>query len=351
MSTAAAVPATPAGAKPAVSQSDLEAIENLKTARATIKAELSKVIVGQEQVIDEILISIFTRSHALLVGVPGLAKTLMISSLAQTLHLGFKRIQFTPDLMPSDITGTEVIYQDQTTGERQFKFLKGPIFANIILADEINRTPPKTQAAMLEAMQERKVTVGGMDYKLPEPFFVLATQNPVEQEGTYPLPEAQLDRFMFMILVDYPSAAEERAIMKMATGAGAGQPNPILSGEDILTLQQTVRKMPVAEHVFAYAEKLVRVTRPKQPAALDFVKKWLTWGAGPRASLNLILAAKARAILNGQYHVSCDDVAAVALPVFRHRIIPNFAAQSEGVSSDDITRKLLATIPKDAKLD
>jgi MoxR-like ATPase len=348
MSTA--VTATPA-ARPDVSQSDLQAIENLKTARSTIKAELSKVIVGQEQVIDEILISIFTKSHALLVGVPGLAKTLMISSLAQTLHLGFKRIQFTPDLMPSDITGTEVIYQDQTTGERQFKFLKGPIFSNIILADEINRTPPKTQAAMLEAMQERKVTVGGMDYKLPEPFFVLATQNPVEQEGTYPLPEAQLDRFMFMILVDYPSAAEERAIMKMATGAGGGQPNPILGAEDILSLQQTVRKMPVAEHVFAYAEKLVRVTRPKQPEALDFVKKWLTWGAGPRASLNLILAAKARAILNGQYHVSCDDVAAVALPVFRHRIIPNFAAQSEGVGSDDITRKILAAIPKDAKLD
>src|SRR3989440_1037256 len=241
---------------------DLAAIERLKQARAAIKAELSKVIVGQEQVIDEILISVFTRSHALLVGVPGLAKTLMISSLAQTLHLSFKRIQFTPDLMPSDITGTEVIYQDQSTGERQFKFLKGPIFANIVLADEINRTPPKTQAAMLEAMQERKVTVGGVDYKLPDPFFVLATQNPVEQEGTYPLPEAQLDRFMFMILVDYPSAIEERAIMKMGTGLGGEKPSAILSGEDILALQNIVRKMPVAEHVYAYAEKLVRVTRP-----------------------------------------------------------------------------------------
>jgi len=230
---------------------DLAAIERLKAARAAIKGELSKVIVGQEQVIDEILISIFTRSHALLVGVPGLAKTLMISSLAQTLHLSFKRIQFTPDLMPSDITGTEVIYQDQSTGERQFKFLKGPIFANIVLADEINRTPPKTQAAMLEAMQERKVTVGGVDYKLPDPFFVLATQNPVEQEGTYPLPEAQLDRFMFMVLVDYPSAIEERAIMKMATGLGGEKPTAILRGEDILALQNSVRKMSVAEHVYA----------------------------------------------------------------------------------------------------
>jgi MoxR-like ATPase len=345
MPTATAMPQT----RPA--DQDLQAIENLKVARAAIRGELSKVIVGQEKVIDEILISVFTRNHALLVGVPGLAKTLMISSLAQTLHLSFKRIQFTPDLMPSDITGTEVIYQDPVSGGRQFKFLQGPIFANIVLADEINRTPPKTQAAMLEAMQERKVTVGGIDHRLPDPFFVLATQNPVEQEGTYPLPEAQLDRFMFMILVDYPSAEEERAIMKMATGLGGEKPTAILSGDDILTLQNTVRKMPVAEHVYAYAEKLVRVTRPKQPEALDFCKKWLTWGAGPRASLNLILGAKARAILSGQFHVSCEDVAAVALPVFRHRIIPNFAAQSEGVTSDDITRKILAAIPKDAKLE
>jgi MoxR-like ATPase len=330
---------------------DLQAIEHLKAARAAIKSELAKVIVGQDQVIDEILLSIFTRSHALLVGVPGLAKTLMISTLAQTLHLSFKRIQFTPDLMPSDITGTEVIYQDPATGHREFKFLRGPIFANIILADEINRTPPKTQAAMLEAMQERKISVAGFDHKLPDPFFVLATQNPVEQEGTYPLPEAQLDRFMFMILVDYPSAQEERAIMKFATGLGGQTPQPILTGDDILTLQTTVRRMPVAEHVYAYAEKLVRVTRPKTPEALDFCKKWLTWGAGPRASLNLILAAKARAILNAQVHVSCDDVAAVALPIFRHRLIPNFSAQSEGVTPDDITRKILAAIPKDSKLD
>src|SRR3954471_17581521 len=334
-----------------VPDADLDAVQNLKAAHVAIRNELRKVIVGQERVIDELLISIFTRSHALLVGVPGLAKTLLISSLAQTLHLSFKRVQFTPDLMPSDITGTEVIYQDPENNQRQFKFLKGPIFANIILADEINRTPPKTQAAMLEAMQERKVTVGGQDYALPDPFFVLATQNPVEQEGTYPLPEAQLDRFMFMILVDYPSQAEERAIMKMATGLGGEKPSAILSGEDILTLQNTVRRMPVSEHVYAYAEKLVRVTRPKTPEALDFCKKWLTWGAGPRASLNLILGAKARAMLGGQYHVSTEDVAAVALPVFRHRIIPNFAAQSEGVTADDITRRILGTVQKDAKLD
>jgi MoxR-like ATPase len=342
---------SPHAAKPAApSEKDLEAVQNLRLARGAIKTELSKVIVGQADVIDELLISIFTRSHALLVGVPGLAKTLMISTLAQTLALSFKRIQFTPDLMPTDITGTEMIYQDPATGERKFKFLPGPIFANIVLADEINRTPPKTQAAMLEAMQERKVTVGGADHKLPDPFFVLATQNPVEQEGTYPLPEAQLDRFMFMILVDYPSSAEERQIMKMGTGVPPAKPSSVLGAEEILTLQQTVRRMPVAEHVYAYAEKLVRVTRPKQPEALDFCKKWLTWGAGPRASLNLIMAAKARAVLNGQFHVSCDDIAAVAVPIFRHRLMPNFAAQSEGVTSTDITNKILAAIPKDQKL-
>jgi MoxR-like ATPase len=338
-------------APPPAADADLQAIANIKAAYSTINTELSKVIVGQQQVIDELLISIFTRSHALLVGVPGLAKTLLISSLSQTLQLGFKRVQFTPDLMPSDITGTEVIYSDPATNERTFKFLKGPIFSNIVLADEINRTPPKTQAAMLEAMQERKVSVGGQDYKLPDPFFVLATQNPVEQEGTYPLPEAQLDRFMFMILVDYPSPAEERQIMRMASAPSGQQPQSVLNAHDILTLQATVRRMPVAEHIFAYAEKLVRVTRPKTPEALDFCKKWLNWGAGPRASLNLIMAAKARAILNGRYHVNCEDVAAVAMPIFRHRLIPNFAAQSEGVTSDDITRKILAAIPKDKKLD
>src|SRR5687767_13759058 len=253
-----------------IADQDFQSVERLKIASAKIKAELGKVIVGQEEVVEQALISIFTRSHALLVGVPGLAKTLLVSTLAQTLHMSFKRIQFTPDLMPSDITGTEVIYQDPQTNAREFRFLKGPIFANMILADEINRTPPKTQAAMLEAMQERKVSVGGNDHKLPDPFFVLATQNPLEQEGTYPLPEAQLDRFMFMIYVDYPSSAEERQIMKMGTGLGGEKPLPVLSAEDIVQLQQIVRRVPVADHVFAYAEKLVRVTRPKQPEALDF---------------------------------------------------------------------------------
>ncbi len=342
--TASSKPPTPQDA-------DLQAVENLKLAYQTIRAELSKVIVGQQEVIDQILMAIFTRSHALLVGVPGLAKTLLISTLAKTLDLKFKRVQFTQDLMPSDITGTEMIYQDPATGERKFRFHRGPIFAHIVLADEINRTPPKTQAAMLEAMQERKVTVAGQEYKLPDPFFVLATQNPVEQEGTYPLPEAQLDRFMFMIYVDYPSPQEERQIMKMATGSVSQTVQPVLGEKDILELQQIVRRVPVADHIYAYAEKLVRVTRVKTPEALDFCKKWLTWGAGPRASLNLILAAKAHAILHGQFHVSVEDVAAVALPIFRHRIIPNFAAQAEGVTADDITRKILGTIPKNAKFD
>ena len=331
-------------------EKDLQALQKLTTASTDIRRELSKVIVGQEDVIEEALIAIFTRSHALLVGVPGLAKTLLVSTLAQTLHLGFKRIQFTPDLMPSDITGTEVIQQDQTTGERVFRFLKGPIFANIVLADEINRTPPKTQAAMLEAMQERKVTIGGVDHALPNPFFVLATQNPIEQEGTYPLPEAQLDRFMFMINVDYPTTAEELQIMKMATGAPIAKPEAILTEEEILELQATVRRMPVAEHVYQYAERIVRVTRVKTPEANDYCKKFLSWGAGPRASLNLILAAKARAMLRGQFHVSCDDIAAVAPPILRHRIIPNFAAQSEGITADDVVKKILEAIPKDQKV-
>ena len=344
--TTSAVPAGVQAADP-----DIQATARLRAARVAIRHELGKAIVGQDRVLDEILIAIFTRSHALLVGVPGLAKTLMISSLAQSLHLTFKRIQFTPDLMPTDITGTEMIHQDQTTGAREFRFLHGPIFANIILADEINRTPPKTQAAMLEAMQERKATVAGQDYPLPDPFFVLATQNPVEQEGTYPLPEAQLDRFMFMIDVDYPTSGEERLIMKLGTSPAARLPEPVLTADDILQLQATVRRMPVAEHIYAYAQRLVRGTRPRTGEALDFCRKWLTWGAGPRASLNLILAAKARAILQGQYHVSCDDVAAVAPSVLRHRIIPNFAAQSEGVTADDIVRRILAAIPKDEKLE
>lgn len=332
--------------RPATPDADLAAVANLKAAHAAIKSELSKVIVGQDDVIDQLLIAIFTRSHALLVGVPGLAKTLLISTLAQTLDLSFKRIQFTPDLMPSDITGTEIMQQDAATGQRSFKFNRGPIFANIVLADEINRTPPKTQAAMLEAMQERRVTVMGQDYKLPDPFFVLATQNPLEQEGTYPLPEAQLDRFMFMVNVDYPSTAEEIRIMKLGTGTSFATVQPVLGGNDILALQQTVRRVPVADHVFAYAEKIVRVTRTKQPEALEFCRKFLSWGAGPRASLALILAAKARAVLGGNFYVSCDDIAAVAAPILRHRIALNFSAQSEGVTIDDIVKQILATVPK-----
>ena len=335
---------------PSMTEHDVAAVEQLKEARAKVRAELSKVIIGQNDVVDQTLISIFTKSHSLLIGVPGLAKTLLVSSLAETLKLDFKRIQFTPDLMPSDITGTEVIYQDPATNQREFKFLKGPIFSNIVLADEINRTPPKTQAAMLEAMQERKISVGGTDYPLPEPFFVLATQNPIEQEGTYPLPEAQLDRFMFMIKVDYPQPDEELDIMKMATGEGQGQPEPVLNGEQIVELQQIVRKMPVSDHVFKYARQLVRVTRVTTDEALPMCKKWLSWGAGPRAGLNLIMAAKAHAMLEGQVHVGTENVAAMAAPVLRHRIIPNFSATSEGLTSDDIIERIVEEVPQKEKL-
>ena len=333
--------------EPSAVDADVQAIEHFRTAYEALKFELAKTIVGQGEVIDQLLTAIFTRNHALLVGVPGLAKTLLISTLAKTLQLGFKRIQFTPDLMPSDITGTEVIYQDPATNERQFRFIPGPIFANIVLADEINRTPPKTQAAMLEAMQERHVTIAGQNHPLPDPFFVLATQNPVEQEGTYPLPEAQLDRFMLMIQVDYPSRDEELRVMKMGTTASAEPVMPVLSAQHILLMQETVRRMPVADCVYDYAQRIVGATRGKSPQALDFCKKWLSWGAGPRASLALIMAAKARAVLRGRIYVRCDDVAAVALPIFRHRLIRNFAAQSEGVTPDDITSKILAAIPED----
>ena len=335
---------------PSMTEHEVAAVEQLKEARAKVRAELSKVIIGQNDVVDQTLISIFTKSHSLLIGVPGLAKTLLVSSLAETLKLDFKRIQFTPDLMPSDITGTEVIYQDPATNQREFKFLKGPIFSNIVLADEINRTPPKTQAAMLEAMQERKISVGGTDYPLPEPFFVLATQNPIEQEGTYPLPEAQLDRFMFMIKVDYPQPDEELDIMKMATGEGQGHPEPVLNGEQIVELQQIVRKMPVSDHVFEYARQLVRVTRVTTDEALPMCKKWLSWGAGPRAGLNLIMAAKAHAMLEGQVHVGTENVAAMAAPVLRHRIIPNFSATSEGLTSDDIIERIVEEVPQKEKL-
>jgi MoxR-like ATPase len=330
----------------AAALTDTEAVEFAKNSYARIQYELSKVIVGQTDVVQEILIAIFTRSHALLVGVPGLAKTLLISTLAQTLQMSFRRIQFTPDLMPSDITGTEVIYQDPASGLKEFKFLPGPLFSNVVLADEINRTPPKTQAAMLEAMQERRVTVGGNTRDLPKPFFVLATQNPLEQEGTYPLPEAQLDRFMFLVNVGYPSEEEELMIMKMGTGMKGELPQPVLSGEEVMFIQETVKTIPVPDHVYRYAEKIVRGSRPKEDAAFDFCKKWLSFGAGPRASLSLIMAAKAHALISGQTYVACENVAAITLPVMRHRIAINFTAQSEGITSDDVVRKILETVPQ-----
>ncbi len=331
---------------PQVSESDVKLVEQLRDAHKKLREEMGKVIVGQGEVLDQLLTSIFCRSHALLVGVPGLAKTLMVSTLAQALDLTFKRIQFTPDLMPSDITGTEVIQDDPATRQRIFKFMPGPIFANIVLADEINRTPPKTQAALLESMQERKVSVGGVDHPMKDPFFVLATQNPIEQEGTYPLPEAQLDRFLCLIRVDYPTDEEEEKIMRLGTSDVVPSVGKVLHGEDIIRLQKIVRRVPVADHIFAYAKAITRMSRPGRPEAGDFVNKWLTWGAGPRASMNLILAAKAHAILGGKFHVSADDVAAVALPILRHHLIPSFAAQSEGVTSDDVVKKILESVPR-----
>jgi len=337
-------------APPRPAEDDVQAVERLGQAHSRILGELGKIIVGMEQVIDEMMIALFANGHCLLVGVPGVAKTLLISSLAECMSLSFKRIQFTPDLMPSDITGSEILQDDPETGERKFKYSKGPVFANIVLADEINRTPPKTQAALLEAMQEKKISAGGTDFELDKPFFVLATQNPIEQEGTYPLPEAQLDRFFFNILVNYPSYNEEVEIMKRVTGVMPGKAKSILDREEILALQALVHRAPVADHVFHYAAKLVRATRPSSDEAPDFVQKWLTYGAGPRASIFLVLAGKSRAILRGRYHVSIEDIQAVALPVLRHRIILNFAAQSEGLITDDIVRKLLETIPADERL-
>ncbi len=321
-------------------------VEDCRKIYNSVQHELAKVIVGQNDVIEQILISILTKSHALLVGVPGLAKTLIISTLADTLHLTFRRIQFTPDLMPSDITGTEVIHQDPVSGTKEFKFLPGPLFSNIVLADEINRTPPKTQAAMLEAMQERRVTVGGVTRDLPQPFFVLATQNPLEQEGTYPLPEAQLDRFMFLINVGYPSQAEEIQIMKRGTGQKCEQPQAVLDGAMIVKMQETVKALPVADHVYHYALEIVRATRGKEEGAMEYCQRYLSFGAGPRASLNLIMAAKAHAMIHGQVYVGCANVAAVAPAIMRHRIAVNFSAQSEGITPDDVIAKVLATVPQ-----
>jgi MoxR-like ATPase len=324
---------------------EAQAIRGLSNAYLRLREEIGKVIIGQSDVVDEILIALFSRGHCLLVGVPGLAKTLLISTIAGILQLSFRRIQFTPDLMPSDITGTDVLQDDPETGRRTFQFMQGPLFTHVLLADEINRTPPKTQAALLEAMQERHVTVGSHTYRLPSPFFVLATQNPIEQEGTYPLPEAQLDRFMFNIIVKYPSAAEELLILKQTTGGYEPELQHALTGKQILALQEVVRKVPVPDHVFVYARDLVRATRPEEPEAPDFVRSYISWGAGPRAGQYLIVGAKARAILEGRFHVTSDDVRSVAHPVLRHRLVTTFQANSEGVAPDAIIDRLLQAVP------
>ena len=327
------------------SETPAEAIRQLVAAREQLLDQLSHVIVGQSQVLDEMLIALFSRGHCLLEGVPGLAKTLMISTLSRALDLSFSRIQFTPDLMPADITGTEIIEENKTTGARERRFLEGPLFSHVILADEINRTPPKTQAALLEAMQEGQITVGRVRHELSDPFLVLATQNPIEQEGTYPLPEAQQDRFMFKIFVDYPSYQEEFDIARRTTTVQNEKVQPVLSARQVLDLQRIVREVPITDHVINYALSLVRQTRVGHPGIPDFVEDLVSWGAGPRAVQFLILGGKARALLHGRTHVSTEDVAALARPVLRHRIVINFAAESDGVTQDDIIDKLIAATP------
>ncbi|MFM7565074.1 MAG: AAA family ATPase [Planctomycetota bacterium] len=327
-------------------KNDIQAMEKLSAAYSSIRGELGKIIVGQQAVVEQLMIAIFAQGHVLLEGVPGLAKTLMVSTLARTLNLSFNRIQFTPDLMPSDIVGTEVIQEDKASGTRQFRFLKGPIFANIILADEIKRTPPKTQAALLEAMQEKQVTIGGVRNTLPAPFFVLATQNPIEQEGTYSLPEAQQDRFMFKVFVKYPSYDEEYLIAASTTSQHTAEIKPVLNDADILALQHLVRRVPVAPHVIHYALRLVRATRVLENDAPAFVKESVSWGAGPRGVQYLLLGGKARAVLEGRGYVTTDDIRAVARPVLRHRVITNFNAESQGITSDVIIDRLMAELPE-----
>jgi MoxR-like ATPase len=324
-------------------QSELEA---LRDAHRQIRTQIGHQIIGQDEVVDQVLIAVFARGHCILEGVPGLAKTLLVQSLARSLSLEFRRIQFTPDLMPSDITGTEVLHEDRASGVRELRFVPGPIFANLILADEINRTPPKTQAALLEAMQERQVTAGGQRHALPDPFFVLATQNPIEQEGTYALPEAQLDRFLFKVFISYPTPDEERRIYRMTTGAETPEIRPILSGERIAALQKLVRRVPVSDHCIDYALALVRATRgPEYGDGPKFINDYVAWGAGPRAGQSLILASKARAALHGRASVSIDDIRDVARPVLRHRIVTNYTAQAAGESSDSIVKRLLDEVP------
>ena len=335
---ATAVPGTPPQMSPE------EAVRRVAQAREMLVGEVHKVIIGQDEMIEQMLICIFARGHCLTIGVPGLAKTLAVSTLAQALQMKFTRIQFTPDLMPSDITGTEIIDQDQATGQRTFRFIKGPVFSNIVLADEINRTPPKTQAALLQAMQEYEVSSAGKTHKLEPPFFVMATQNPIEQEGTYPLPEAQLDRFMLSINIGYPTRSEEREIVMATTQTTKKEIHPVLHGRDILWIQQLVRQVPASQHMVDYAVDLARATRPKEPYSLDFVKNWLAWGAGPRAAQNIVLGAKARAILHGRFAVTAHDVRAMTYPVLRHRIFTNFNADAEGVDVDQIIEKILQTV-------
>jgi MoxR-like ATPase len=341
-------PASPVPTANQGSSSDQAAVflSKFGAVKASLLKELHKVIIGQDQVIELLLAAMFARGHCLLVGVPGLAKTLMISTLAKVLKLNFNRIQFTPDLMPADITGTDILEEDQATGKRAFRFVQGPVFSNIVLADEINRTPPKTQAALLQAMQEYHVTAGGRTYALDLPFFVLATQNPVEQEGTYPLPEAQLDRFMFMVNIGYPSKKEERQIVRATTMETEATPEPVLSAADILNVQKVLRKLPVSDHVIDYAVSLVRATRPKEPNTPTFINEWLTWGAGPRAAQYLVLGAKAHAILEGRLNVSCEDVRQVAKPVLRHRLFTNFNADAEGIGPDQVIEKLIGVVPE-----
>jgi MoxR-like ATPase len=334
--------------EPVTPSSDKEVVDRIAASYHAIRGELSKVIVGQDNVVEEVLMAVFARGHCVLEGVPGLAKTLLVSTLARCMHLTFRRIQFTPDLMPSDITGTEVLQDDPVTGERRFKFLPGPVFTHILLADEINRTPPKTQAALLEAMQERKVSIGGEDHELEPPFFVLATQNPIEQEGTYTLPEAQLDRFLFKILVRYPTREEEMQIVKQQTTDTNVDVKGVLTREDVLTAQRMVGQIVATEHVIRYATDLVRTTRPNEEDAPAFIREWLAWGAGPRASMYLVTAAKARALLHGRYHASVEDVQSVAPPVLRHRIIRNFAAQSQGLEPDDVVKRLIEETSENA---
>ena len=332
---------------PVPSDNDVAVAKKLMSAYDEIREQLGRVIVGQESVVEELLIALFCSGHCILEGVPGLAKTMIISTLSRLLSLSFSRIQFTPDLMPSDITGTEVIEEDRGTGTRSLRFVKGPIFANVILADEINRTPPKTQAALLEAMQENQVTAAGFPHKLPRPFFVLATQNPIEQEGTYPLPEAQLDRFMFKVLVDYPSQEEEFRIVKMTAAPQEVTFTRTLNAQEVMELQDIVRRVPCADHVVRYAMQLVRSTRVDKGVVPKFVQEYVSWGAGTRASQHLVLAGKARALLRGRYYVSTDDIRAVVRPVLRHRVLTNFNAEAEGVCSDEIIDQLIEALPAD----